>query len=255
MSLSLWLNFIFLMVVRAGLGAWLVTWAFFKWNPTRYKHFRIQTPIPTDAQFTREKHNTWMGMPIDFAVLACMYWLTTHGYTKIYWEIEENGWTYWIASVVILALLQDFYFYLTHRLLHTKFLMKHVHRVHHASPNPTPWSSFNVHPVEKVIELLFFPAVIVALPLHPGALIAYSYFSAFSNLMGHSGYEFSRLPKLMLKPYWIGATSSFHNAHHEFFEGNFSLYLSLWDKVFRTEHPKYGVRLLASVERRRASGF
>ena len=45
-----------------------------------------------------------------------------------------------ILGFLVLLLWWDFHFYWTHRLLHTKWLFKYVHKVHHESYNPDPFS-------------------------------------------------------------------------------------------------------------------
>jgi sterol desaturase/sphingolipid hydroxylase (fatty acid hydroxylase superfamily) len=36
-----------------------------------------------------------------------------------------------------------------------------------------------------------------------------------------------------------GATSTFHNMHHQFSNSNYSLYFSIWDKLLKSEHKDY----------------
>lgn len=248
MTPALWLGLFSLMIFRYWLGPEILIYALLR--SKAHDRFRIQPQKPQSSQITREKHWTWISMFFDIFIFAGIFVVGKSPHSKLYWNIDFKSWGYWIFSIAALAVFQDVYFYLTHRLLHTKFMMRNVHRIHHGSTNPTPWSSFNVHPIEKLIELFFFPIVILTMPLHPGALIAYSFFSAFSNLMGHCGYEFSKYEKLMISPYWPGATSTFHNQHHQYFECNYSLYFSFWDKLFRTQHPNYAEDFSQVVKRR-----
>ena len=44
--------------------------------------------------------------------------------------------------------IHEVHFFCIHRLIHTPFLYKWVHSVHHNSVNPSPWSSLSMHPVE-----------------------------------------------------------------------------------------------------------
>jgi lathosterol oxidase len=59
------------------------------------------------------------------------------------------------------------------------------------------------------------------------------------NVFGHMGYEF--FPKgfashKILK--WHN-TATNHNMHHRFVKCNYGLYFNIWDRMMKTNHPKY----------------
>ena len=65
--------------------------------------------------------------------------------------------------------LEDILFTLGHKLLHTPFLYKHVHKWHHKYTQPVGICAFYAHPIEIVIfnNLAFFiPMVLLGRSLH-----------------------------------------------------------------------------------------
>merc|ERR1712037_857807 len=58
----------------------------------------------------------------------------------------------------------DTHFYWTHRLLHTPWLYKRVHKEHHESFNPDPFSGLSMHWAESFI---YFSASILISPIVP----------------------------------------------------------------------------------------
>ena len=62
-------------------------------------------------------------------------------------------------------LFGDAHFYFSHRLLHTSFLFRRVHKVHHQSFNPDPFSGLSMHPVESVIYFSMAPMISLFAPL------------------------------------------------------------------------------------------
>jgi lathosterol oxidase len=74
--------------------------------------------------------------------------LSKHHFTLVYYPANKYGWPYYIISIVLMIALHDTYYYWTHRLLHWKKIFRYVHKVHHLSLNPTPFSAYALHPVE-----------------------------------------------------------------------------------------------------------
>jgi Delta7-sterol 5-desaturase len=169
---------------------------------------------------------------------------------KVGWVAQpESSSAASLLWVPVLLVLQDAYFYATHRAMHHKRLFKHLHLVHHRSVDPSPLAAFSFHPGEAIVEALF--AVAVALTFSPpvAALVAFQFISFFINLYGHLGIEllppgFARSPLFR-----VLNTTTHHHQHHNTTHHNFGLYFQWWDLLLGTNHPKYEQTFLTNASR------
>jgi sterol desaturase/sphingolipid hydroxylase (fatty acid hydroxylase superfamily) len=181
---------------------------------------------------------------LDYAILK----LEEQGLTLLYTDPRRFGLAWLLGSVPVLIVLHDTYFYWMHRLAHHPAVYPSVHRVHHRSTDPSPFTSFAFHPLEAVLENLFPLLAVLVLPLHLWAIIAWQVFQQAFNVIGHLGYElyprwWLRAPLLRWK-----TTSTHHNLHHEKFLGNYGLYFTWWDRLLGTEFSQYEARFLAATQ-------
>jgi sterol desaturase/sphingolipid hydroxylase (fatty acid hydroxylase superfamily) len=157
-----------------------------------------------------------------------LFWVQ-HGKTKLYHSVEDYGIPYFFASIFIMILTHDTYFYWTHRMMHHKWLFKYVHLTHHRFSNPTPWAAFAFHPLEAFISIGVIPIILFLIPYHQGALIIFITFLMVYNAIIHLGFP---LPYLSSGKYQNSGID--HNLHHQGFRGNYGLYFNLWDRVMGT---------------------
>ncbi|WP_172797988.1 sterol desaturase family protein [Bdellovibrio bacteriovorus] len=161
-----------------------------------------------------------------------MAFLWQKGFTRIYLNFDRYGYAYLLGSIIIVAVIHEFYFYWTHRWMHQPAVFKRVHLVHHLSRDTSPWASFSFHPLEAVILAAFLPLIVILLPLHPVVIIAYMVFMTISAISNHLGVE-------MLKNRWVlqhFISGTHHSAHHKRMNANYGLYFCFMDRLFRTEH-------------------
>uniref|UniRef100_A0A182PE10 Fatty acid hydroxylase domain-containing protein n=1 Tax=Anopheles epiroticus TaxID=199890 RepID=A0A182PE10_9DIPT len=95
-------------------------------------------------------------------------------------------------------------FYYSHRLLHSSFFYKRVHKKHHQWSAPVAWAAMYAHPFEFVISDLLpvyvGPAIMSS---HVLTFVAWLTFVMMDTLVDHSGYH---LPVL--------GSSEMHDYHH-----------------------------------------
>ena len=87
--------------------------------------------------------------------------LIVFGNSRIYYEIEDYGWGYLIASFLGAIVASETLIYWIHRALHTRFLYRTVHVHHHRFREPTPLASVAFHPIDSFAQS--FPYHIYAL--------------------------------------------------------------------------------------------
>jgi sterol desaturase/sphingolipid hydroxylase (fatty acid hydroxylase superfamily) len=145
------------------------------------------------------------------------------------------SWRY-AVDIVIVLLVFDFFYYLTHRFLfHGKPLRK-IHSLHHQARTPTHIDALYVHPVETTIGLVLFlgtiPLVAFAMgrPLNAIAMSVATLLFTQLNTINHT---FVNLPYFPFKT--LDRITSVHAAHHvDMNQGNYSTMIMLYDRLFGT---------------------
>jgi len=200
---------------------------------------QIQPRAPAGASIRRDILYS-LSSAIVFALVGLLihHWFAL-GWTKLYLRIEHYGWAYFWFSLAALILLHDTWFYWTHRLMHWRRLFPLMHRVHHLSHTPTPWSALAFHPTEAVVQAMVFPLVALVMPLHPLGALLWLIYMFVINVWGHLGFE---LFPAGFRRHWLFRwhnTTTHHDMHHQHVNGNYSLYFNFWDRVMRTNHRDY----------------
>ena len=200
--------------------------------------FKYNAKFPDDAKsdvFMFKKQSldslVWcfgFGVPIWTAYQVGVFWAFANGYVP--WvSFADNLW-YLLALGFVLPIWHELHFFCVHRLIHTPFLYKWVHSVHHNSVNPSPFSSLAMHPVEHI---LYFSSVLLHLviPSNPILALYQMHFAGFGAMVGHIGYD-----KIEVGHGGFDTHAYSHYLHHKHFEVNYGDGLMPLDKLFGTWH-------------------
>ncbi len=210
-----------------------------KLGKARFQKSRIQPDFPNSNGLRLELFYSASTILIFGLIAFIVQAVVLQGHTQVYFEVSDQGWAYLILSVILLMLLHDSYFYWAHRLMHHPRFFRWTHKVHHIFTNPSPFTTYSLHPGEAFIEAIYLPISLFFLPLHPIAIFSFITIDYLYNLLGHLGYEF--YPQGFVH-HPVGKyfnTSTHHNMHHAHFNSNYGLYFNFWDRICGTNHPKY----------------
>jgi sterol desaturase/sphingolipid hydroxylase (fatty acid hydroxylase superfamily) len=135
--------------------------------------------------------------------------------------------------------IENFMFYWGHRALHTGWLYKNIHKVHHEYTNTVSWCSEHAHPVEyifgNVLPFALGPALLGS-KCHLLTSIFWLSVRIIRTTEAHSGYDFSWTP-LQGLPFKL--PGDYHNYHHTAYHGNYSSFFIFWDWLCNTTNPNY----------------
>eukprot|EP00899_Mesostigma_viride_P002595 jgi/Mesvir1/12336/Mv00522-RA.1 len=145
------------------------------------------------------------------------------------------SWRLVALQLVFFFIVEDFVFYWGHRALHTKFLYRHIHSVHHEFSTPFGITAEYAHPV----EILFLGVATVIGPAITGCHLSVLWLWMSVRLMEtvdvHCGYDF---PWAVNKFFPLYCGADYHDFHHRLVytkSGNYASTFTWMDRLFGTD--------------------
>ncbi|NJM76461.1 MAG: sterol desaturase family protein [Acaryochloridaceae cyanobacterium RU_4_10] len=169
------------------------------------------------------------------------------GKTRLYGNIYEYGLWYLGVSYVAILLLQDAYFYFTHRLLHHRYVFRWLHQGHHRSLQTTPWTSFAFDLPEAIVQSLFLMGIVFILPIHFVTLIAVLVSMTIWATIDHLDIDLlpTSFPHHWFGKWFIGPAH--HSIHHHKYSKHYGLYFTFWDKMLGTQDSNYDCKVETKI--------
>lgn len=223
---------------------WLLLWVILA-RPLADR--RIRADRPPARQLRREFLYSLRSTAV-FATLSLLATLVL----KAGWPNGDHiaralGPLWFAASLILMIVAHDAYFYWVHRLAHHRGLFRWVHRRHHLSNNPSPFTAYSFDLAEAVLMGSFVPLWVLLVPTQWAVVDLFVLHQIVRNTLLHCGIEVMPAradgrPRFD----WL-TTTTHHDLHHGRMGWNFGLYFTWWDRWMGTEHPDYHARFAAAV--------
>lgn len=228
---------------------YLLVWKLFA---HRLRRFRIQ-PIKRagTTQIKAEIKNSLIVILFGLVTTPVLLLLQNAGYIEIYVEPLQYGWRYLFLSATVLWVVNDIWFYFSHRLLHHPKVYRYIHAIHHESLDTTPYTALSFHYLEPIILTGGVYLCLLLFPISLVAIAVIQILGLLNNIKSHLGYEF--YPKFFDRTPILNqlVNSVHHNQHHTRYNGNYGLSLRTWDLLFKTEFDDYS-QMVSQVKNRKA---
>ena len=213
---------------------------------------RLISKWPRRGDVQRELVYSVSSLVLYAAGSAAILAMLAAGRIEIYSEPLKHGLAWLLLSLPVLIFWQDLCIYWTHRLMHTRWMFRHVHGVHHRSRSPSPWAAYAMHPVEAIANGGLPLAALAVVPVQEHVLALFVLHQVIRNAYGHAAIEC--LPQRFVRHRFWGqlTTTTHHHLHHEMTRGNYGLWFTWCDRVFGTELANYQQRFEAVTAPRAA---
>ena len=181
--------------------------------------------LPKYAPIRKQTRQVGMYMHLVFFLLLIPFVVTLEA--QPVWKC--------FADALLILLVYDFLYYLTHRFIFHGKLLKRVHGLHHQARDISYVDSQYVHPLETAIGLTLFMGTAIGLGFAFGDYHALSFIIAqfiFNNVnqVNHTKFNLTGFPYNV-----VNYLTSKHAVHHiDMHHGNYSTLSPLYDWMFGT---------------------
>jgi lathosterol oxidase len=103
---------------------------------------------------------------------APIFFIEVRGYSKMYIEVGDYGWTYLVFQFPLFLMFTDCGIYWIHRGLHHPLIYRRLHKPHHKWIMPTPYASHAFHPFDGFAQSVPYHVFPFIFPLHKFAYLA-----------------------------------------------------------------------------------
>lgn len=206
-----------------------------KWLTERvFPRLGIGRPLGSGELLPGQLRQEVLGSLLSIFIFG-LYGVATVGAERLGWVriVWQPRWALLPLELALLTAWNDVHFWICHRLLHTPWLYKRVHKTHHRSVTPTPWSTYSFHWVESTLLGSVMLCVMPFVDLDVMAILLFPVVSLTLNNLGHMNYDL--VPG---RSTWHPlAASRRHALHHAKVGGNYGFLLPILDWAVGTAFP------------------
>jgi len=209
----------------------------------RYKTTPDAWPwISNKEKWNKQLKKTFLKVFINNFVLLPLFFIPDFISNSSPLRLDRESFPTYTEIVIQMAtcmLIEDFIFYCMHSLLHTKYFYSKIHKVHHEYVESVAISATYSHFLEYILGNILPSSVaplLLGKRMHFITYLVYVVMVLHESHDGHSGYTFSWSPHRVIP---LTFDAEFHIFHHWKYHGNYSNYLSIWDRVFGTVNKFY----------------
>ena len=198
-------------------------------DPAWARRYRIRDRIRDTDGIVSRGIRVWLMNNLVMTAVAVAGWPLLRA-TGIHAGPVPAAWVI-AAQVLFFIYLDDFLFYWSHRALHTRWLYRNVHAVHHRIMTPWAVTGHDMHVIEFVLIGLLVLIGPVLVGAHVLTIWIWIVIRQWEAAEGHSGYDLPYSPTKLL-PGSDGAVH--HDWHHRRIRGNYAGFLAVVDGLLST---------------------
>ena len=198
----------------------------------------IQQPI--DKYFLKTSKKLWLSNIKTIIIWAfgatLVYILSVNNFTALIPQSDLN-WKSFLVWFTLIFFTHGIYIYFAHRALHEIKGIRKYHGFHHVKRTQSPLTSWDIHPVEALIDTLGIVLMGFLFPAPLEVYVVYTFYAFQINIWAH--FTLSKDTNILFRTFInIMGNYRHHDIHHVNPHKNYGAFILL-DWLFKTQTNEY----------------